>query len=72
MMWISPWAAGPVRGEVRVLGGACGVACADASGNFGAAYLLLSGGFTGIFIGKYCRCLQRCARVCPAIWARYP
>ena len=32
-------------------------------GAFRAAYLLLSGGFTGIFIGKYCRYLAAARRV---------
>lgn len=34
-----------------------------ADGAFRAAYLMLSGGFTGIFIGKYCRYLLASRRV---------
>lgn len=37
----------------------------SADGIFRAAYLLLSGGFTGIFIGKYCRYLRASRRVTP-------
>lgn len=34
----------------------------SADAGFSAAYLLLSGGFTGIFIGKYCRYLSAARR----------
>lgn len=36
-----------------------------ANGAFSAAYLLLSGGFTGIFVGKYCRYLGASRRAAP-------
>jgi len=37
----------------------------SADGGFRAAYLLLSGGFTGIFIGKYCCYLRASHRATP-------
>lgn len=37
----------------------------SANAGFSAAYLLLSGGFTGIFIGKYCRYLAALRRDTP-------
>jgi hypothetical protein len=38
----------------------------NASGNLSAAYLLLSGGYTGIFIGKYCRYLSALRKGMPS------
>ncbi|WP_369348319.1 DUF6622 family protein [Stenotrophomonas sp. JAG2] len=38
----------------------------SADGSFRAAYLLLSGGFTGIFIGKYVRYLRAARLVMPS------
>lgn len=38
----------------------------SANGNFSAAYLLLSGGFTGIFVGKYLRYLSVLRRGMPS------
>lgn len=38
----------------------------SANAGFSAAYLLLSGGFTGIFIGKYCRYLAAFRRATPS------
>ncbi|WP_154231512.1 aldo/keto reductase [Stenotrophomonas indicatrix] len=38
----------------------------SSNAGFSAAYLLLSGGFTGIFIGKYCRYLAASRRATPS------
>ena len=50
-------AAGHFPGEVRVRSRICGVAVAVRQCWLHAAYLLLAGGFTGIFVGKYGRYL---------------
>lgn len=47
---VSP--AGHVSGEVWGRGGACCVACAECQRGLSAAYLLLYGGFKGVFDDK--------------------